>query len=105
MGIGASIGERELLDGAEVAEGVARVHDAKVLLRKLSAVARVGIDRAEGVAGERVAVLERAGCRITNRCEELIERRIFPFFFPRLTPRVRNESKKKEGKETYQVNI
>jgi hypothetical protein len=78
VGIGASVGEWELLDGTEVAEGVARVHDAEVLLCKLSTVARVGVDRAEGVASKRVAVLERVGRRITNRSEELIERRISP---------------------------
>ena len=80
VGLGASVGKREQLDGTEVAEGVARVHDAEVLLCKLSAVARVGVYRSEGVASKRVAVLERVGCRITNRSEELIERRVSPFF-------------------------
>jgi len=61
VGIGASVCEREQLDRAEVAEGVARVHDAKVLLCELSAVARIGVDRTERVACERVAVLERIG--------------------------------------------
>jgi hypothetical protein len=40
----------ELLNGAKVAKGVARVYDAKLLLRELPPVTRVGVDCAERVA-------------------------------------------------------
>ncbi len=97
--VGAGVREREQLDGAEVAEGVARVHDAEILLCKLSAVAGVGIDRAEGIAGEWVAVLDRVGRRVADRREELIERRVFPIFVHSwLTPRVRRKIERKHTK-------
>ena len=68
----------ELLDRAEVAQGVPRVHGAEVLLRKQPAVARVGVDRPERIAGQRMAVLERARSRIADGGQELEERGVFP---------------------------
>jgi len=56
----------ELLDRAEVAQGVPRVHRAEFLLREQSTVARIGVDRAERVAGKRVAVLKRGWCGIAD---------------------------------------
>ena len=56
----------ELLDRAEVAQSVPRVHGAKFFLGEQPTIARIGVDRAERVAGKRVAVLERGRCRIAN---------------------------------------
>lgn len=56
----------ELLDRAEVAQSVARVHGTEVLLGKQPAVSRVGVDRPERIAGQRVAVFERARGRIAD---------------------------------------
>jgi hypothetical protein len=67
-----------MLDGAEVAQGVPRVHCTKVLLRELPAVTRVSVDRAERVTGQCVAVLERVGCGIADGGQELEKRGIFP---------------------------
>jgi len=68
----------ELLDRAEVAQGVPRVHGAEFLLREQPTVARIGVDRAERVAGKRVAVLERSWCGVANGSQELEERGVLP---------------------------
>lgn len=47
-------------------------------MRELPAVARVGVDRAEQVSGQRMAVLERARRGIADGSQEFEERGIFP---------------------------
>ena len=69
----------QLLDGAGFAQGVPRIHGAEILLRELPAVACVGIDRAERVAGQWVAVFERVWRGIADGGQELEKRGIFPF--------------------------
>lgn len=56
----------ELVDRAEIAQSVPRVHGAEFFLGEQSTVTRIGVDRAKRVAGKRVAVLECGWCGIAN---------------------------------------